>query len=146
MATVRKSDDEAAGLQPDPIPPDWILEGQPVARRKYLVGSSDERASTHLWDCTAGRFNWYYGCDEVIHVLEGAVEVEDAAGVRRRLEPGDTFLFPAGSCFHWTVPQYVRKIAFLHSPFSRKVRVLWRLYRALTGPFRPKAATSMWTG
>jgi uncharacterized protein len=141
-----KVTDENAGLRPDPIPEDWILEGRPVARRKYLVGSSDERSSTHLWDCTAGRFNWYYGCDEVIHVLEGAVEVEDAAGVRRRLEPGDTFLFPAGSCFHWTVPQYVRKIAFLHSPFSRKVRVLRRLYRVVTGPFRRKTAKSMWTG
>jgi uncharacterized cupin superfamily protein len=123
-------------LKPDPIPADWVLEGQPVARSKLLVGSSDDMASTHMWDCTAGRFNWFYTVDEVIHVVEGSVIVEDAAGERRHLQPGDTFLFPAGTQFHWTVPRYIRKIAFLHSPLSRKLRIAKRVFRTLTSPFR----------
>lgn len=126
----------AHGLEPDPIPPDWILEGQPVARSKLLVGSSDEMASTHMWDCTAGRFNWFYTVDEVIHVVEGSVIVEDTAGEQRHLQSGDTFLFPAGTRFHWTVPRYIRKIAFLHSPLSRKLRLAKRVFRILTAPFR----------
>jgi hypothetical protein len=139
-------DDNPHDLRPDPIPAEWILEGSPTARRKLLVGSSDDMASTHMWDCTAGRFNWYYGSDEVIYVLEGSVIVEDAAGVRRRLDPGDIFLFPAGTCFRWTVPGYIRKIAFLHAPLSRKVRLAKGLYNFLTAPFRRKHAASSFTG
>lgn len=143
---VRASSDNPYGLQPDPIPRDWILEGNPTARRRLLVGSSDDRASTHMWDCSAGRFNWHYGSDEVIYVLEGSVVIEDSAGVRRRLEPGDTFLFPAGSRFHWTVPRYIRKIAFLHAPFSRKVRIVKGVYDWLKSPFNRKQAAKAWTG
>src|SRR5690242_4206560 len=75
-------------LEPDPIPRDWILDGNPTARRKLLVGSSDDMASTHMWDCTSGRFNWFYRSDEVIYVLEGSVLVEDDAGVKRQLAAG----------------------------------------------------------
>jgi uncharacterized protein len=121
------------GLQPDPIPREWILEGSPTARRKLLVGSSDDLASTHMWDCTAGRFNWYYeGDDEVIYVVEGCVDLEDEAGMRRRLQAGDTFLFPAGSRFHWNVPHYIRKIAFMRAPLSRKMRLAKAIYNVMT--------------
>lgn len=133
------------GLNPDPIPPDWILEGHPIARSKRLVGSSDDMASTHMWDCTAGRFNWYYGSDEVIYVLEGSIVVEDGAGVRRRLEPGDTFLFPAGTRFQWTVPRYIRKIAFLHAPLSRKMRLLKGIYDFCKSPFKRRQPGTAWT-
>lgn len=143
---VRATRENPYGLQPDPIPREWILEGNPTARRKLLVGSSDNLASTHMWDCTAGRFNWYYASDEVIYVLEGSVVVEDAAGLRRRLGPGDTFLFPAGTRFHWTVSQYIRKIAFLHAPLTRKMRMAKGLYNLLTSPFKRKRAVATWTG
>lgn len=133
-------------LQPDPIPRQWILEGNPTARRKLLVGSSDDMASTHMWDCTAGRFNWHYGSDEVIYVLEGSVLIEDDAGGRRQLGPGDTFLFPAGSRFHWTVPQYIRKIAFLHAPLSRKMRLVKVIYNFVRSPLTRKRPTVAWTG
>jgi hypothetical protein len=133
-------------LQPDPIPRAWILEGDPIARRKLLVGSSDNMASTHMWDCTGGRFDWCYGSDEIIYVLEGSVLVEDEAGVTRQLAAGDTFLFPAGSRFHWTVPHYIRKLAFLHAPLSRKMRLIKALYKILVSPFRRKSAATAWTG
>lgn len=134
------------GLKPDPIPQEWILEGRPTARRKLLVGSSDNLASTHMWDCTAGEFNWHYeGDDEVIYVIEGSVVIEDEAGVRRRLEAGDTFLFPAGSRFHWTVPHYIRKIAFMRAPLSRKMRLAKEIYNFLTLKWMrpPKASTGL---
>ena len=143
---VRGTHDNPYGLQPDPIPQQWILDGNPAARRRRLVGSSDNLASTHMWDCTAGRFNWYYGCDEVIYVLEGCVVVEDATGVRRRLGAGDTFLFPAGTRFHWTVPHYIRKIAFLHAPLSRKVRLAKAVFNFFASPFKRARPTTIWTG
>lgn len=131
---------DAEGLAPAPIPRAWILEGTPAARKKQLAGSSDRLAITFMWDCTAGRFNWHYDDDEVIHVLEGMVLVEDAAGVRRRLQAGDTFLFAAGSRYHWTVPHYIRKIAFLHSPLSWEMRIIRGILKRLTRPFRRKPA------
>lgn len=138
--------DNPYGLQPDPIPREWVLEGNPTARRKLLVGSSDDMASTHMWDCTAGCFHWHYGSDEVIYVLEGFVIIEDGAGVRRRLAAGDTFLFPAGSRFHWTVPDYIRKIAFLHAPLSRKMRLVKGIYNFLKSPFKRGQPAATWTG
>ena len=131
---------DTQGLGPAPIPKTWILDGSPVARKKTLAGSSDRLANTLMWDCTAGRFNWFYDEDEVIHVLEGSVVIEDEAGVRRRLQAGDTFLFPAGSRFHWTVPHYIRKIAFLREPLSREMRIIRGILKHLTAPFRRKPA------
>ncbi len=127
---------DAYGLGPAPIPSSWVLEGNPIARDKLLAGSSDELASTYMWDCTAGRFNWSYDADEVVHVLEGSAIIENEAGVRRRLQVGETFFFPAGSRYHWTVPHYIRKVAFLHSPLSRKMQFVRRMLSRLAAPFR----------
>ena len=138
---------DAYGLGPADIPQAWILEGNPVARNRLLAGSSDELASTYMWDCTAGRFNWFYDTDEVIHVLEGSVIVEDEGGVRRRLQAGDTFLFPAGSMYHWTVTSYIRKIAFLHAPLSRRMQFVRGMIKGLAAPFRRKpAGAAAWSG
>jgi uncharacterized protein len=131
---------DAHGLVSAPIPRGWILEGNPVARNRRLAGSSDQLATTFMWDCTSGRFFWHYDEDEVVHVLEGAAVIENAAGVRRALQAGDTFLFPAGSTYQWTVPSYVRKVAFLYSPLSREMRIVRRILERLTVPFRRKPA------
>jgi len=86
-----------------PIAADWILEGKPIARIELLSSSADGTASTYFWDCTAGRFNWFYSFDETLHILEGSVELKDGAGTPRRVVAGDTILFPAGSQAEWTV-------------------------------------------
>lgn len=135
------------GLVAAPIPQAWILEGNPVARNRRLAGSSDQLATTFMWDCTAGRFNWFYDEDEVIHVLEGSVIIEDTAGVRQRLQAGDTFLFAAGTRYQWTVPNYIRKVAFLHEPLSRELRIVRGILRRLTSLFRRKpAGAAVWGG
>ncbi|HEX5459578.1 MAG TPA: cupin domain-containing protein [Steroidobacteraceae bacterium] len=128
------------GLIPAPIPPDWILEGGPVARKRNLAVSSDQLAATLMWDCTAGRFNRFYDADEVIHVLEGSVLIEDVAGVCQRLRAGDTYLFPAGSRYHWTVNEYIRNISFLYPPLSREMRFVRAMVERLMAPFRRKPA------
>ena|SRR5271170_2917674 len=104
-----------------PIKPDWILEGEPVARVALLSRSADGKATTCYWDCTAGRFNWYYGLDETVHVLEGAVTLKSPRGHTQRVLAGDTVFFPAGSHAEWTVDTYVRKLAFLRAGESSMV-------------------------
>ena len=139
--------EDAYGLTPSPIPRAWILEGNPVARKKRLAGSSDRLATTLMWDCTAGRFKWVYDEDEVIHVLEGFVVIEDSAGIRQRLQAGDTFLFPAGSRYLWTVSSYIRKIAFVYPPLSPEMRIIRGILKRLTAPFRRKpAGAAAWGG
>jgi uncharacterized cupin superfamily protein len=105
-----------ANLVLNPIRGEWILEGAPVARAELLSTSADGTASTYFWDCTAGRFNWFYGFDETFHVLEGSVSLLDPAGKSRLVVAGDTVFFPAGSSAEWTVERYVRKLAFCRTP------------------------------
>ena len=124
-------------LAPVPIVEGWILEGTPEARGKVLSCSTDEMAFTVMWDCTAGRFNWFYDIDETVVIMEGSVTVRDAAGHSTTLKPTDTFFFPAGTQFHWTVPRYVRKVAFVHVPMSHKMRWLRRVYHSLYNLLRP---------
>lgn len=113
-------------LSPAPIPSDWILEGQPVARTRLLHRTSDRLARSYMWDCTAGRFNWHYDVDEMICLLEGSITLLDASNRRHHLRAGDTFFFPRGSSFEWHVTNYVRKIAYIHDPLSKGVLLLKR--------------------
>src|ERR1700719_2329499 len=99
-----------------PIRPSWILAGQPVARAALLSSSADGTASTYYWDCTAGRFNWFYGFDETLHILEGSVTLKAPSGSSRRVVAGDVIFFPAGSQAEWTVDKYIRKLAFCRTP------------------------------
>jgi hypothetical protein len=95
-----------------PVNPAWILEGAPIARIELLSSSADGTASTYFWDCTAGRFNWFYSFDETLHVLEGAVTLKFSDGRSRHVMGGDVVFFPKGSSAEWTVDHYVRKLAF----------------------------------
>ena len=126
-----------ANLAPNPIQAAWILDGQPVARAKLLSSSADGTASTYFWDCTAGRFNWFYSFDETFHILEGEVKLKYPSGVSRRVGTGDTVFFPAGSSAEWTVDNYVRKLAFCRTPVPGFVtlarQMVRRLKRAVRG-------------
>ena len=118
-------------LEPTPIRAEWILEGAPTARSRIVSRSSDGLGFTALWDCSAGRFHWFYGVDESICILDGSVVLTDAGGAARQLFPGDTFCFHAGSRYTWSVPAYVRKIAFVHEPMSRKLRLVRSAFQSV---------------
>jgi uncharacterized cupin superfamily protein len=123
--------------EPAPIPAAWVREGQPVARARVLEHSTDGDALMCVWDCTAGRFDWTYSINETVWLLEGEVVLTHGNGKRSHLRAGSSFFFPIGSQFQWTVPVYVRKIAFLHTPMPRQLqrvrRVLGAVKRLLAG-------------
>jgi uncharacterized cupin superfamily protein len=98
-------------LDPAPIRPEWVLAGNPQARCRQWSNSSDGTTQAMAWDCTAGTFRWFFGGDEIVHIIEGEVEVTDEAGAARTLRPGDAALFRAGTWSTWHVPYYVRKHA-----------------------------------
>jgi len=116
---------------PSPINPAWILEGTPVARNVLLSYSPDGTASTLFWDCTAGRFNWFYAEDETVCVLEGGVTIKEPSGAIHRLGAGDTIYFPAGTSAEWTVDHYIRKVAFCRTPLPAPLRFGYRVIRKL---------------
>jgi uncharacterized cupin superfamily protein len=124
----------AVSLGPLPIRAHWILEGAPLAKCTILSKSTDGTAKTIVWDCTAGRFNWYYDMDETVYVLEGSVLIKDRSGATRRVEAGETIFFRAGSHAEWTVDRYIRKLAFLRAPvppFAMLAIRAIRLFRRL---------------
>src|ERR1700723_2892678 len=121
----------SANFVANPIVPSWILDGKPIARLELLSSSADGTASTYFWDCTAGRFNWYYSFDETLHILEGSVALKDAVGKSRLAVAGDTIYFPAGSRAEWTVDRYIRKLAFCRTPLPGSLVVARSLGRRI---------------
>lgn len=135
-----------AKFAPNPIQAAWILDGNPVARAELLSSSADGTASTYFWDCTAGRFNWFYSFDETFHVLEGAVTLKYPSGVSRRVGAGDTVFFPAGSSAEWTVDKYIRKLAFCRTPVPGLVTLARHVARGLRRAIRGGAPSSGGSG
>jgi uncharacterized cupin superfamily protein len=128
-------------LNNSPINAEWILEGNPVARNRVISRGSDSLACTIVWDCTAGKFNWFYDVDETVHVIEGSVIVSDGQSPPKRLVPGSVAFFPAGTKAHWHVEKYVRKVAFCQRTLPSAVQLSINLLRHVLTRFRGKAAT-----
>src|SRR6202051_2246268 len=97
-------------LSPSPFPSEWILDGCPRARATAIAHSRDGAMTVIAWSCTKGRFRWQYQVDEMAHILSGEVIITDQSGTERRLGPGDTAFFPAGSTSVWQVIRGGRKI------------------------------------
>ena len=102
----------AANLTPSPIEPSWIIEGNPVAQSSLLSKSSDRQAWTVVWQCSQGRFNWNYDCDETALILEGSIVLESSLMSPTRYGPGDVIFFKKGARAKWHVEGHVRKLAF----------------------------------
>ena len=122
-------DDRRTELVAGPMPAMTILEGTPVARA-LLLSTDGEGLTSGLWDCTAGRFSWAFGTDEIVHILEGEVTIADERGEAFTLRPGDVAHFAAGTTTSWTVPSYVKKFyvdrALPGDPASRAARFVRR--------------------
>jgi uncharacterized cupin superfamily protein len=118
-----------------PIPAEWVLEGKPQARAKDVVQANEDGLRVAIWDCSAGKFRWYFNGDEFVHILEGSVTVSDEHGRTRTLKPGDVAYFQAGVHSVWQVDKYVKKLALVrdNSPSLawRARRKLGQLYGAL---------------
>jgi uncharacterized protein len=124
-------------LKPSPINADWIIEGSPEARNAILSRSDDQTACTIVWDCSKGKFNWYYDFDETIHIIDGSVTIEDGHNPARTLGPGDVIFFPAGSHAVWTVDNYVRKVAFCRRILPDAVGMIFKVLRAVKRKLSP---------
>ena len=125
--------DVKAALRPAPINPAWILEGAPVAKCVVLSQSRDGTATTVIWECSEGKFDWFYDRDETLHIFEGIVVLDEGLPTERRVGAGDLVFFPAGSRARWDVKAPVRKLAFvrraLPAPLAAAVNILRKVKR-----------------
>jgi uncharacterized protein len=125
-------------LKPSPIEPSWILEGNPEARSRVLSSSACGTATTLIWSCTEGKFNWYYDVDETIMILEGSIVLESEGVLPKRYVVGDVILFRDGAHVKWHVENYVKKIAFFRQtiPFGLgfAVRAINKLKQTFSAP------------
>jgi uncharacterized protein len=122
---------DGIALVADPINPEWVLEGSPQARSGCHSLNTDHWAATHIWDCTAGRFNWHFALEETVLILEGEVHVTDALGHTTVMRPGMLGYFPAGSHWVWHVPAYVRKLSFNRRRVPWLSKAVARVLRAV---------------
>ncbi|CAM3113435.1 cupin domain-containing protein [Skermania piniformis] len=126
-----------AGLADAPIEPAWILDGNPQARVTQWAGSTDGRAGNYIWECTAGRFRWYFSVDETVCIISGEVEVQSGDGPPVLLRPGDSAIFYAGTWSIWHIPEHVRKHAVLSPPLSPGARRLIGAVGKIKARIRP---------
>jgi len=129
---VFKVNPETVELQPEPIPHDWILSGAPVARGHKLATSADCLSTVVVWDCTAGRFIWRYGQDEVILVISGEAFLLNENGEEIRFGTGDVGYFRAGTVATWRVDDYIRKVAVVRETTWRPLGFVWKVMKKLT--------------
>ncbi len=123
---------EPRGLTPMAVEPSWVKSGTPNFRATETVRSADGKELIGQWACDGpSTFEWRFGSDETVHLLEGKVEV-NYRGERFVLNPGDTATFHAGTRATWHVPAYARKVFVLQEP-SRLVH-WWRRFMGQVKP------------
>ncbi len=124
-------------LRDAPINPDWILDGKPNARNRVLANSSDGSARIIVWECTAGKFNWFYAIDETLVIQEGSAIIFEGTLPPRTIKAGDVVFFPKGAHVVWHVENYVYKVAFCHEILphflNTPAKVMRKIYRKLGG-------------
>jgi uncharacterized protein len=127
----------AVSLTPRPIEPSWIIEGNPVAQWCVLSKSADGLASTMVWECTEGKFNWYYDFDETIVIVEGSIVLESDAMKPTRYTAGDVIFFKNGAHARWHVEGHVRKVAFCRTTQPMLLGFALRVFNKLKRTLRP---------
>ena len=123
--------DSGGVMQSAPIPPHWVVHGAPVANNRVLARSTDRTATTVMWECTAGKFDWFYDSEETIYVLEGGATLT-INGKTQAIGPGSVVVFPAGSRALWEVGHYIRKFAVFRQPVPQPLSLCMRAWRRLT--------------
>jgi uncharacterized protein len=137
---------EDVALNEAPINPDWIVSGSPVARSGLHSPSIDGKASTNIWDCTAGSFWWTFHNEETVVILEGSVRVTSQNGTMRLLKAGDIAYFARDTKALWEIDDYVRKIAFVRHPYSKQVMALRSLLARMKRGATPAKLTPGFLG
>jgi len=110
-------------LSPRTIDPSWILSGSPIFHAAVFERSAHWASTSGIWECIGpASFEWHYGVDETIYILEGSADIE-YMGKKFTLRAGDSTDFVAGTTAVWTVDDRVKKTFRIHRP-GRVIRAV----------------------
>lgn len=90
----------------------------PTSSRK-IFSTDDGQISTGFWETEPGRSRWeFLERGEIIHVLSGAMTVEEDGGDPVDVRDGDVVVFPIGWRGVWNVTERLRKlyVIYRHTP------------------------------
>lgn len=102
-----------------PIPPESIRSGNPVGRGGDLLQSDDQKFTGGLWICEPGEFEWVFGGDECLIVLEGEVIITQEGGESHTLCTGDMIYFPIGAKTNWKITKRLKEFYVTRTPVPR---------------------------
>jgi uncharacterized protein len=109
---------DAPGLEPDLLPAENIVAGDPQASVAVLWRNEEGTLFNGVWHCTPGTF-WLDHAAETVALLEGRVTVTPEGGEPVELKAGDVGFFPEGSRVLWEVHETVRKAYHNYDPAGR---------------------------
>lgn len=105
---------ESVGLPPLAPKATALTEGL-AESHTVLWSSADGKVEMGVWECTPGRFTTDHSTNsEIVHIIDGEVELERNDGELRRLGPGDALVLPRGWRGQWHVIKHVRKMWVVH--------------------------------
>lgn len=116
-----KTSKTPASLPAMPLNPDWIREGNPVAKGTIAMQTADQKVSSGFWECSPGKFDWNFTWDEFARLTEGEVTITEDGGETYTLGPGDLVQFPLGLKTHWHVKKTVKKSFVIRTPEPLKL-------------------------
>lgn len=99
----------ALDLEPWPLEPDQIVDGDPRVSARVLDTSADGRVERGVWQHTKG-VSRDTESDELFVVLTGRATIEVDGGPVLGLGPGDVGLLHAGDRTTWRVHEDLRKV------------------------------------
>ena len=104
-------------LPPFPLPQEEILEGVPDSRCLFTAESADQGASAGFWSCQPGRYEFYFGYDEFVYLIEGELTIswDDKSFA---MKPGDTAHFPQGCTTIWHITKKMTKYFVARAPYD----------------------------
>jgi hypothetical protein len=102
-------DPMALELEPWPLEPGQIIDGDPQVSGRVLDTSADGKVERGVWQHTTG-VSRDTESDELFVVLTGRATIEVEDGPTLEVGPGDVGLLHAGDRTTWTVHEDLRKI------------------------------------
>jgi uncharacterized protein len=129
--SIMRIDPAALELRPDPIPSEWILEGNPQARVSKVMTSRDWTSSVVVWDCSIGSFKWHYAKDETAFFISGEAFMTDDKNEEHRFGAGDIAFIAAGTSCRWRVTEPIRKIAIVRETIWRPLGFMLKISKKL---------------
>jgi hypothetical protein len=96
-------------LDPSPLSPDCIVEGEPRISHVVLSMSSDGRVERGVWQMTPGTIT-DTEADELFVVISGRATIEFGEERTISVEAGDAVLLREGERTVWRVTETLRKV------------------------------------